>query len=856
MADIHLNVAEYGYHATAAVMMIIRGINIFNSKRRRFFILLFLISFILVITNLHLSLSSLVRRNKAEHLSLDYNIFLENESGAAAVVQVSEEYQTQICKRPKLSLLNDAIKHAFHKMDPLNCTGYKLFYLEDGILRMNHSVLHEKINSTDKKNLNSVERSNVIEKCEYLGIERVNDDYPVYTESIVKTSEPFDIIIKHDFIRVQCKLNKTDNVELKESFQTIRNLSKSAYKSEVQEISKRIGELEQRSQKDEEKTGKQLGQNRKLLSHSVDTYQDIEDKIRQHMLLQKESPVKINHSKRKDFLTEDDGILRKDFPSQNSKEKLQNAQAFHVRKLANYEHDHGVDQNVIQDDGKEANDRYMIYGDHYPDGEFKQNHGRDYDYDSMMDTGPENDVDFDQFLVQVSPKESVFSRISEILSENMVTKKGMNVLMIGLDSLSNLAFQRKLPLTYRYLKNILEAVILHGYNIVGDATTAALVPILSNQYPLIWNLFKERGYVTLFAEDEPSIGTFNLRLNGFDEKPTDHYMRPFWQSLWASSLREASPRYCTGATPNHIFMLDYLKDFFVKYNNVSKFAFGFMSELTHWDNNPGEYLDQDLLNFLKLFKSSRYLDDTLLIMMSDHGARYSRVRHTVQGKMEERLPFMSFVFPRSFKKKYSHLMKNLKINSNRLTTPFDIHETLQDVLEIMRTRMRPAPNQRGISLFHEIPLNRTCRSAHIDMHWCTCLSRRDLNTDNLLVKKCANSVLHQINQWTEPVREHCTKLQIKRIVSAHLIIPNEKEMKLDVAHYQLTMETYPNKGIYEATILVNFKEGSLHVYPDISRLTKYGNQPACIQKRYPDLQFLISDGNLLHYKKSIQSISF
>lgn len=77
-----------------------------------------------------------------------------------------------------------------------------------------------------------------------------------------------------------------------------------------------------------------------------------------------------------------------------------------------------------------------------------------------------------------------------------------------------------------------------------------------------------------------------------------------------------------------------------------------------------------------------------------------------------------------------------------------------------------------------------------------------------------------------------------------------KEMKLDTAHYQITIETYPNNGLYEATIFVNFKEGSLHVYPDISRLTKYGNQPACIQKRYPDLRKYCYCKSLLETKKS------
>ena len=52
-------------------------------------------------------------------------------------------------------------------------------------------------------------------------------------------------------------------------------------------------------------------------------------------------------------------------------------------------------------------------------------------------------------------------------------------------------------------------------------------------------------------------------------------------------------------------------------------------------------------------------------MFGDHGARFSKVRTTVQGKLEERLPLMSFAFPKLFKENYPHLMRNLNNNANR-----------------------------------------------------------------------------------------------------------------------------------------------------------------------------------------------
>lgn len=60
--------------------------------------------------------------------------------------------------------------------------------------------------------------------------------------------------------------------------------------------------------------------------------------------------------------------------------------------------------------------------------------------------------------------------------------------------------------------------------------------------------------------------------------------------------------------------------------------------------------------------------------------RFAEVRNTLQGKLEERLPFFSFIFPDAFKKRYPKEYAQFKDNLQRLTTPFDVHETFLDLL--------------------------------------------------------------------------------------------------------------------------------------------------------------------------------
>ena len=58
------------------------------------------------------------------------------------------------------------------------------------------------------------------------------------------------------------------------------------------------------------------------------------------------------------------------------------------------------------------------------------------------------------------------------------------------------------------------------------------------------------------------------------------------------------------------------------YNNKPKFLFGFHGELSHSNYSLISAADLDLVNFFKYLKKSEILNNTALIFMSDHGARY------------------------------------------------------------------------------------------------------------------------------------------------------------------------------------------------------------------------------------------
>ncbi|XP_025201411.1 uncharacterized protein LOC112598955 [Melanaphis sacchari] len=450
---------------------------------------------------------------------------------------------------------------------------------------------------------------------------------------------------------------------------------------------------------------------------------------------------------------------------------------------------------------------------------------------------------------------------------------GLNVLILGLDSVSHMLMQRILPKVYSKLKSM-NARVLKGYNIVGDGTPQALIPILTGRtelelpdtrkrmgskasyvdvYPFIWNEFKKYGYVTGFAEDTPHLGIFTYRLKGFDQQPTDHYMRTYY--IDSSSMFKYQKPFCYGSLPRHKIMLNYVKDMFRVYEDKPKFMFAFQGELSHDFSNKIALAENDLVEWFDWFEKSGYLNNTMLVFMSDHGQRFTSVRDTQQGKLEERMPIFSFILPKWFDRKYPKLASNLDNNINRLTTPFDIYSTLMSVLHGENFKTDDM-NKRSISLFNEIPLERTCKDAYIEPHWCACLKWQPISVDSSLAINAAINFIQFLNRYNAEYTDQCAPVEINRIEWANRMAPNEGLMKFHHAadpdgfvpdmsantkitdiYLQIKVITQkPANAVFEFTCQYNSNTSQYTIYEkEISRVNSYGNQSWCVAKTQPQL---------------------
>ncbi len=371
--------------------------------------------------------------------------------------------------------------------------------------------------------------------------------------------------------------------------------------------------------------------------------------------------------------------------------------------------------------------------------------------------------------------------------------------------------------------------------------------------------------MTQWAEDMQSVGTFQYRLKGFRDPPVDHYGRPFY--LFVEPKTTSKP-HCFGSITRLQAMFNWIRDFFDVYPNQPKFSYLFHSHYSHNSNNRLPYADNELLAFLQMMQTNGYLDHTMLIIMTDHGARFSSLRNTYQGKLEERLPFMSIRMPPKFQTQYPTIMKNLRLNSHRLTTPFDVHETFEHLFDFHSLDPYKSKSNRSFSLFELVPESRTCAVADVEQHWCTCLDWHDISVNEPIIQQYSRAVVDFLNKFVSDHKQDCATLALLRVnkasqlnVDNHLSksarssnantqVPQFQHSSLqptnETRFYQIQLETTPGQGQFEVTAEYDPRKQTFDLQKrHLSRINRYGETSACIAQKRPEFREICYCSNLL-----------
>ncbi|XP_039953121.1 uncharacterized protein LOC120770039 [Bactrocera tryoni] len=435
-----------------------------------------------------------------------------------------------------------------------------------------------------------------------------------------------------------------------------------------------------------------------------------------------------------------------------------------------------------------------------------------------------------------------------------------SVLLFGIDALSRINLRRTMPLTFKYLQSN-QWFELQGYNKVGDNTFPNLMPLLTSYNSataekkclpqtvgglnkpvcnFIWNDFKRFGYKTAYAEDTGAMSTFNYRKMGFNKPPTDYYLRPMTLAIEKElkvTEKDKLP-YCVGRKHYAEYIYDYALQFANAFAGEPLFGLFWSNSFSHNYFDTEATMDVKVLEYLEKLKSDGILDRSIVILLSDHGMRWGELLQLKSGFLEERLPTMFISIPSWYQNKYPDFMKNLQINQRRLTTPYDIYATMKHILEVAEPKNEfPYLNGtiHGVSIFRDIPEDRTCNDAGIPEHWCACVPYEIVPTKDGLAKNVTALVLDEMNQYlvNKNISGKCAELKLETINSVEMKmikIPNEST-------YRISFEANPEKARFQATVVYNITTNTIKTdVEDISRLDSYEKTSNCIdlkeEKKY------------------------
>ena len=448
------------------------------------------------------------------------------------------------------------------------------------------------------------------------------------------------------------------------------------------------------------------------------------------------------------------------------------------------------------------------------------------------------------------------------------TDEQLSIIFLGIDSASRSHALRKLPKSYKYLTEQLNAYDFKGYMKVGLNSFPNMFPLLTGEnsadhplatylreyldnQPFLWYEKAMARYSTLWSEDRPHISTFIFNKGGFKKSPVDYYYRPY--SLALDEIPPVivdplgkSTLHCYGNEDHYNLQIEYFKTFVKKYTTRLKFGFLWNNQMGHESFLSLGHADKPLFELLRWLKTNDHLKRSILIVGSDHGFRMGGPSTTYIGRLENNMPFLTIHIPDFLKSRYPWLHENLQYNTDKLISSYDLYETMKDVvfkkfLQIKSPIRNGDINRR--SLFGRIPKQRTCKDAGIPVQFCSCYDNKVANTSLPVVKMLALYTVNYINQILFNRTNLCSKLTLKNISEARVIYIAKGDnspglfdwlfgsKRDDSGRYQLMLYTRPNNGLIEVMIdykTISNNDSKIMIIGNPIRANKYGNQSHCV----------------------------
>ena len=254
------------------------------------------------------------------------------------------------------------------------------------------------------------------------------------------------------------------------------------------------------------------------------------------------------------------------------------------------------------------------------------------------------------------------------------TGQQYSVATVVIDSLSQMNMYRSLPRSVQKAK-AMGGIAFSGFHKVGLNSKPNMMAMASGSssssgktmQPLVQGLYHNLGWKTVYFEDMLHWVGHALRSEAMSPYPWDLTYHEAWKYLRGSH--------------NHQSQLLAIWDLLLAYKDVPSYIHSHLSEYIHDNLNMGKNYDADLVAMLTDLSARAALDDTFFLLMGDHGYRQGSFAATKQGVIENNMPALIIIPPANFAKDHPDLYANLKANAELLTSMFDIHHMLRQVVK-------------------------------------------------------------------------------------------------------------------------------------------------------------------------------
>lgn len=163
--------------------------------------------------------------------------------------------------------------------------------------------------------------------------------------------------------------------------------------------------------------------------------------------------------------------------------------------------------------------------------------------------------------------------------------------------------------------------------------------------------------------------------------------------------------------------LDFSLEFWRTYKDHPKFQTINLMDSHEFTGELSYYLDQHLPSFFESMLQEGLLDDSIVLLISDHGNNANLFfKGTASGKIELANPFFMMLLSSNNAEKYG---RTLAKNEQKLISAHDVNRILNEVIGIKK-------EFNGINfMLHEVDPLRTCGNAMIPPEFCKCFHSQD-----------------------------------------------------------------------------------------------------------------------------------